>query len=58
MHGDRTVGDTHKFELPPDLLAELERRGTAPKVDMQMGDHWKPSLLSRFFALFSGNRAR
>jgi hypothetical protein len=56
MHGDRALNDTHKFELPPDLVQELQRRGTAPKVDMQM-DHWKPSLLGRFLALFSSKRA-
>jgi hypothetical protein len=52
MHGDRAAGDSHKFELPAELVSELQRRGTAPKVDMQM-DHWKPSLLDRLFALFS-----
>jgi hypothetical protein len=56
MHGDRVSADTHKFELPPDLIAELQRRGTTPKVDMNM-DHWKPSLIDRFFALF-GKRPR
>lgn len=52
MHGDRAASDTHKLELPADLVAELQSRGTAPKLDMQM-DHWKPSLLDRLFALFS-----
>jgi hypothetical protein len=58
MHGDRAVGDTTQLELPPDLVAELQRRGTAPKIDMQMGDHWKPSLLSRIFSIFSGKQGR
>lgn len=56
MHGDRALNDTHKLELPPDLVQELQRRGTAPKVDMHV-EHWKPSLLGRFFALFSGKRS-
>lgn len=55
MHGDRTAGDSHKFELPQELVAELQARGPAPKVDMQM-DHWRPSLLSRLVDLFSGKR--
>jgi hypothetical protein len=56
MHGDRAPGDTQKLELPPDLIAELQRRGSGPKVDMQM-DHWKPSLLSRMLEMFSGRRS-
>jgi hypothetical protein len=56
MHGDRALGDTQKLQLPPDLVAELRRQGTGPKVELQM-EHWKPSLLGRFFALFSGKRS-
>jgi hypothetical protein len=54
MHGDRAVGETSQLQLPPDLVAELQRRGTAPKVELQMDHHWKPSLLSRIFSIFSG----
>jgi hypothetical protein len=54
MHGDRAVGDTNQLQLPPELVAELQRRGTAPKVELQMDHHWKPSLLSRIFSIFSG----
>jgi hypothetical protein len=58
MHGDRTVSDSNQLQLPPDLVAELQRRGTAPKVELQMGEHWRPSLLSRIFSLFSTKRSR
>ena len=58
MHGDRAAGDTNQLKLPPELVAELQRRGTGPKIDMQMGDHWKPSILSRIVALFSGKQGR
>jgi hypothetical protein len=48
--------DAHKFELPPDLVSELQRHSPTPKVDMTM-DHWKPSLLDRVFALLSGKKS-
>jgi hypothetical protein len=57
MHGDRIGADSQKFELPPELVAELQRSGPAKKIDMNM-DHWKPSLVDRFFALFSGRKSR
>jgi hypothetical protein len=56
MHGDRLGADTQKFELPPDLVSELQRHAPTPKVDMTM-DHWKPSLLDRVFALLSGKKS-
>ena len=40
-----------RLTLPPDLLSELQRRGTKPRTDMHV-EGWKPSLLGRILSLF------
>jgi len=49
MHAERVEP---KLELPKDLLAELQRRGAAPRTELHV-EHWKPSLLGRLFGLFA-----
>lgn len=55
MHSDSTMNDLPKLELPEDLVAELQRRGSAPKVDMRM-DAWNETFLGKIASIFSGKK--
>jgi hypothetical protein len=46
---DATV-DVPQLKLPPDLLAEVSRRGKARQTDFRV-DGWRPSLLERLARL-------
>jgi hypothetical protein len=46
-----------KLELPKDLLAELQRRGTKPRTELHV-EGWKPSFFNRLFGLFAAKRER
>ncbi|HUN24680.1 MAG TPA: hypothetical protein VMU67_00115 [Steroidobacteraceae bacterium] len=48
MQANRAEPTLH---LPPDLLSELARRGTAPRTDMHV-EGWKPTLLGRILGFF------
>jgi hypothetical protein len=54
---DRALTDNSKLQLPADLLSELQRRGPSHREDWKV-DGWKPSLLARLLALFTGRRSR
>ncbi len=54
MQAERAVAEP-RLQLPPDLLSELQRRGTQPRPDMRV-EGWKPSLLGRILGLFAGKR--
>ena len=55
MQAERAVAEP-RLSLPPDLLSELQRRGTKPRTDMHV-EGWKPSLLGRILGLFGLTRA-
>lgn len=57
MPPEHAVAESSKLQLPPDLVAELDRRGPAPRTDMRV-EGWKPSLVARFFELLGGKRSR
>ena len=57
MHAEPALADNSKLNLPPELVAELQRRGLEPRNDFTV-EGWKPSLLGRIMELFSGRRGR
>jgi hypothetical protein len=58
MHADRTMPE-QKLDLPPDLVAELKRRGSTQKVDMGVeGLKQAPSFFGRIIEMFTGRRSR
>jgi hypothetical protein len=56
MLADRAMADTSKLQLPADLLAELQRRGPTPKVDMRVDGLKTRSFLTRLLELVTGRR--
>jgi hypothetical protein len=54
MKPDRAA-DTSKFELPQDLLSELQRRGAAHRRDFAV-EGWKPSLFERLVEKLTGRK--
>ncbi|HTV50957.1 MAG TPA: hypothetical protein VME21_07195 [Steroidobacteraceae bacterium] len=55
MQAERAVAEP-KFQLPPDLVAELQRRGAQPRTELHV-EGWKPSLIRRLFGLFGAKQA-
>jgi hypothetical protein len=55
MQAERAVSEP-KFQLPADLVAELQRRGAQPRTDMHV-EGWKPSLIRRFLGFFGAKQA-
>jgi hypothetical protein len=55
MKPDRAAADTQKFELPQDLLSELQRRGGPHRHDFAV-EGWKPSLFDRFVEKLTGRK--
>ena len=56
MQADHAL-DEPRLQLPADLLSELQRRGTAPRIDMHV-EGWRPSLLGKLIELLTGRRSR
>lgn len=57
MHVERAaLNDTAKFELPPDLVAEMKRRSTARNDEFYHVEQWRPSFFDRVAQLFTGKR--
>jgi hypothetical protein len=54
MQAERAVNEP-RLQLPPDLLSELQRRGTKPRTDMRV-EGWKPSLLRRILGIFGAKQ--
>jgi hypothetical protein len=58
MQAERaTLADTEKFALPPDLVAEVSRRGNGRRDDFRV-EAFKPSILGRFMEMFAGKPRR
>jgi hypothetical protein len=47
--------DTHKLVLPPELLAEVQRRGLRPRSDLHV-EQLRPPLLQRVLAALTRRR--
>jgi hypothetical protein len=56
MQAERAALNEPRLQLPPDLLSELQRRGTKPRTDMRV-EGWKPSLLRRIFGIFGAKQS-
>jgi hypothetical protein len=56
MQAERAAVNEPRLQLPPDLLSELQRRGTKPRTDMRV-EGWKPSLLRRIFGIFGAKHS-
>jgi hypothetical protein len=57
MHADRAaLNDTAKFELPHDLVAEMNRRATARTDAFYQVEQFKPSLFGRLAQILTGKR--
>jgi len=52
MHAEPATVEVPQLKLPPDLLTEVTRRGSA-KTDFRV-EGWKPSLLGRLVAKLTG----
>ncbi len=56
MHAEPLTVELPKLELPPDLVTELSRRGSA-KTDFRV-EGWKPSLIGRLLEKLGGKSSR
>jgi hypothetical protein len=56
MHAERSLDESAKFELPKDLVAEMNRRASARKDDFYHVEQWKPSFFGRVAQMFTGKR--
>ncbi|HEY8509484.1 MAG TPA: hypothetical protein VIL32_14060 [Steroidobacteraceae bacterium] len=58
MHGDpAALAETTKLQLPPDLLAELQKLGPKRPNDLSV-EGWKPSLFTRIREALAGGKPR
>jgi hypothetical protein len=55
MHAEHATSDAPTLELPKDLLAELQRRGSSRRHDLSV-EGWKPSVLERLIGALTGRR--
>lgn len=56
MHAEPATVEVPQLKLPPDLLNEVTRRGSA-KTDFRV-EGWKPSLFGRLVAKLTGGGSR
>ena len=56
MHAERALDESAKFELPKDLVAEMNRRASTRTNDFYHVEQWKPSFLGRVAQIFTGKR--
>jgi len=51
QHAEDSTLEAPQLQLPPELLAEVNRRAPARQSDFKV-DGWKPSLIERLTSLF------
>jgi hypothetical protein len=56
MHAERSLDESAKFELPKDLVAEMNRRPAARTNEFYHVEQWKPSFFGRVAQMFTGKR--
>ncbi len=57
MHAEPATVEVPMLNLPPDLLTEVSRRGSANRTDFRV-EGWKPSLIGRIVEKLVGKSAR
>lgn len=55
MRAEQATDQSPQFELPKDLVLEMQRRGAPRRHDFAV-ESWKPSMLERLIALLTGRK--
>jgi hypothetical protein len=56
MHAERRLDESAKFELPKDLVAEMNKRALQRTDEFYHVEQWKPSFFGRVAQIFTGKR--
>ena len=56
MHAVRHLDEAAQFEVPKDLVAEMNKRASQRTDEFYHVEQWKPSFFGRVAQMFTGKR--